>query len=332
MENEQIELIRLESAGYPARLRQIPDPPKKLYVLGKLPDEQSPSVALVGARDCSEYGRYLAQTLGRRLGEAGVQVISGMARGIDGIGQLAALDAGGSSYGVLGCGADICYPRQNRELYERLCREGGVLSELAPGTPPLARNFPPRNRIVSGLADAVIVVEARAKSGTLITVDMALEQGREVYVTPGRVTDALSVGCNRLMKTGAGILLDIDEFLEELWEIFGRGRYDRREEARAGKIAEGERRQKKGEKGRGEGERKKQKAAAMLPTLTPEEIAVYQALDFYPLSLEEIAGRLSEKCRGRILSTCLMQLCAEGLASQVSPGYFCLAADGAERW
>ena len=143
-----------------------------------------------------------------------------MARGIDGIGQQAALQAGGSSFAVLGCGADICYPRQNQDLYDRLCKQGGVISEYEWGTPPRAGYFPPRNRIVSGLADAVIVVEARKKSGTLITVDMALEQGKEVYAVPGRLVDDLSSGCNYLIKNGAGILLDMEEFMEELWKQY----------------------------------------------------------------------------------------------------------------
>lgn len=212
--------ILLTDREYPHRLLEIPQAPKQLYVRGRLPEEGVPSVAIIGARDCSYYGQEVAKRLGKLFGENGIQVISGMARGIDGIGQQAALQAGGSSFAVLGCGADICYPRQNQDLYDRLCKQGGVISEYEWGTPPRAGNFPPRNRIVSGLADAVIVVEARKKSGTLITVDMALEQGKEVYAVPGRMVDDLSSGCNYLIKNGAGILLDMEEFMEELWKQY----------------------------------------------------------------------------------------------------------------
>lgn len=216
---ERIRSLKRRDREYPGRLREIPGAPAELYLLGRLPEEDRPAVAIIGARDCSEYGRYVASGLGAALARNGIQVISGMARGIDGIGQEAALDAGGSSFAVLGSGVDVCYPAGNRRLYEKLKSRGGILSEYPPGTPPLSHHFPPRNRIVSGLADVVVVVEAREKSGTLITVDMALEQGREVYVVPGRVTDPLSVGCNRLLKLGAGLLLDLGEFLEEVWQI-----------------------------------------------------------------------------------------------------------------
>ena len=196
LEEKKIRVINKEEKEYPRRLKEIPKPPEKLYILGSLPVERIPSVAVIGARDCSEYGRYVAARLGSVLGRKGIQVISGMARGIDGIAQEAAVDAGGYSYAVLGSGVDVCYPASNKSLYEKLKVTGGILSEYPPGTSAIARNFPARNRIVSGLADAIIVVEAREKSGTLITVDMALEQGREVYAVPGRITDSLSVGCN----------------------------------------------------------------------------------------------------------------------------------------
>lgn len=312
---QEIRRIAREEPEYPNRLKLIPDPPEYLYVRGKLPEESIPSVAIIGARDCSEYGKKVAAWLGRRMGEAGIQVISGMARGIDGISQEAALDAGGSSFGVLGCGVDICYPRQNRNLYEKLCAHGGVLSEYVPGTPPKPQNFPPRNRIVSGLADAVVVVEARARSGTLITVDMALEQGREVYVVPGRVTDNLSAGCNRLMKTGAGILLDTEEFLEELEELHRRtGGMEATEKLKKQvKLLQKERTSGGMENGTSES----------LKELSPECAAIFKVLDFYPQSLEQIKEQLPKKYREKQINTHLMRLCMEKLAIQVSPGFFC---------
>ena len=219
MKEQGIRLVTMGDEGYPRRLKDIPDAPYGLFVRGRLQTDDAPAVAVIGARECSEYGRYVAKCLGATLGRRGITVVSGMARGIDGISQEAALEAGGNSIGVLGSGVDICYPAQNRPIYERLIRTGAVISTYPLGTPALPRNFPPRNRIVSGLADAVVVVEARAKSGTLITVDMALEQGREVYIVPGRVTDRLSDGCNRLVKQGAGIVLSPESFLEEIWQL-----------------------------------------------------------------------------------------------------------------
>ena len=202
--------------AYPMRLWHIPDRPFGIFVKGKLPDEQKKSVAIIGARDCSEYGKYVAGHFAEKLATSGVQIISGMARGIDGIAQESAIRAGGCSFGVLGCGVDVCYPPSNQKLYRELIENGGIISSYLPGTEPSPNRFPPRNRIISGLADAVLVVEARQKSGTLITVDMALEQGRDVYVVPGRITDRLSDGCNKLIGQGAGVALSPDIFLDEL--------------------------------------------------------------------------------------------------------------------
>lgn len=290
---------------YPERLREIPDAPYGLFYRGRLPDEERLSVAVIGARDCSEYGRYVAAELGRELGRRGISVISGMARGIDGISQAEALAAGGVSYGVLGCGVDICYPKQNRPLYEKLLQDGGILSAYSPGVPPIAQNFPPRNRIVSGLADALVVIEARQKSGTLITVDMALEQGKEVYVVPGRVTDRLSDGCNKLLKQGANVFLSPAEFLRELEELFAGRMVVKR-------SAGGWRR--KGRKAR--------LSADGAPELSLELRSVYAALDLYPQSVEQILKKIPGGCDSRKLALWLMQLCMLKKAVQVSPGHF----------
>lgn len=208
--------IEKSDALYPEKLRQIRNAPKRLYVRGMLPQKEEPCVAIIGARRCSDYGKKMAQIFAAELAGAGIQIISGMALGVDGIAQTAALAAGGRSYAVLGCGTDVCYPNENRELYKRLLLTGGILSEYAQGTPPLAVHFPARNRIISALADLIIVVEAKEKSGTLITVDFALEQGKEVYALPGRTTDELSRGCNRLLSQGAGIALTPQDILTAL--------------------------------------------------------------------------------------------------------------------
>lgn len=208
-----------QAADFPRKLAEIPDPPFGIFYRGRLPDERTPAVAVIGARKCSEYGRTMAERFAKGFAERGVDVISGMAAGIDGIGQAAALKAGGSSYAVLGCGVDIVYPRSNESLYRQLLESGGVLSEYPPGMEPRPALFPPRNRIISALADVVLVVEAREKSGTLITVDMALEQGREVYAIPGRCTDSLSMGCNRLIRQGAALALAPEDIIEDMfWE------------------------------------------------------------------------------------------------------------------
>lgn len=201
--DRQIQFTFCEEESFPQKMLGMPDMPFGLYYKGKLPDDKKPSVAIIGARKNSEYGRVMADYFAKELASAGVEIISGMAMGIDGISQKAALKAGGYSCAVLGCGVDIIYPPSNKNLYEQLLWQGGIISEYPPGTEPLPLLFPQRNRIISALSDVVLVVEAREKSGTLITVDMALEQGREVYVIPGRSIDALSMGCNKLLRQGA---------------------------------------------------------------------------------------------------------------------------------
>ncbi len=214
-----IRLIPWHAREYPQRLLKITDYPYALYVKGSLPEEGRRAAAVVGARRCTPYGEKYAVEFARALAACGVEIISGMARGIDGMGHRGALMGKGRTYAVLGCGADICYPREHIGLYVDILEQGGgILSEQPPGTPPLAQNFPARNRMISGLSDAVLVMEAGQKSGSLITVDMALEQGKDVYALPGPVNSELSNGCNRLIRQGAGILLSPDQLLEE-WEL-----------------------------------------------------------------------------------------------------------------
>ena len=201
---------------YPAKLLSIPARPFGIFVKGKLPDVRQRSLAIVGARDCSEYGQYVARHFAEKMAQNGVAVISGLARGIDGIAQRAAMEAGGESFGVLGCGADICYPKSNEKLYRMCMERGGILSTYLPGTPPTPNLFPPRNRIISGLSDGILIIEAREKSGTIITADLALEQGKDVFVIPGRVTDRLSDGCNSLIRQGASLIQSPEQLLEEL--------------------------------------------------------------------------------------------------------------------
>ena len=216
LQEQGIRMIPYFSEEYPKKLTNISQPPYALYVKGSLPRENQVSVAIVGARRCTHYGEQIALEYGEALASEGIQIISGMARGIDGAGQRGALNAGGATYGVLGFGVDICYPRENIGLYMDIQQKGGIISEQIPGQPPLPAYFPERNRIISGLADVVLVIEAKEKSGSLITADMALEQGKDVYALPGPVTSSMSQGCHRLIRQGAGILISPEDLLIEL--------------------------------------------------------------------------------------------------------------------
>ena len=212
---EPLNWVGANEAQYPPHLKYLPAMPRRLYYRGRLPGSE-PAVAIVGSRRCTAYGREQAAYFAEVLAGHGVSIISGMAAGIDAAAQGAALDAGGLSFGVLGCGADVCYPPGEKELYLRLMEKGGLISEFEPGSEPVAWHFPVRNRVISGLADAVLVIEARPRSGSLITANFALEQGRTVYALPGRVTDAYSEGCNELIAQGASVALSPDVILEEL--------------------------------------------------------------------------------------------------------------------
>ncbi len=208
--------VKKNDAEYPAVLTRYERMPAGLYVRGDLPDSGKKSAAIVGARACSEYGRAEARRFARVLASAGVQVISGMALGIDSEAHEGALEAGGRTFAVLGSGADVCYPHSKERLYKRIIENGGILSELEPGTPALAYHFPIRNRIISALSDVVIIVEARKRSGSLITADYALEQNKTIYALPGRVRDSLSEGTNDLICQGAVPALSPEQILRDL--------------------------------------------------------------------------------------------------------------------
>jgi DNA processing protein len=202
-------LLTLQDAGYPARLRNIYDPPCLLYIRGHLPvvDEEV-TVAMVGTRDCTPYGVACAEKLGGQMAASGAVVVTGLARGIDSAAAYGALRNGGRVIGVLGCGLDVVYPPENRYLYEDVAAIGTLISEYPPGTEPHKTNFPVRNRIISGLSLATLVVEAPETSGALITAETALEQGRDVYAVPGPIDAPTSRGCNRLLRDGAGLVSD----------------------------------------------------------------------------------------------------------------------------
>ncbi len=214
---QDIRTVYYFDKDYPRRLRDIPDPPFGLYVKGELPDDDLPAIAMVGARDASPYGLEAAEHFAKELADCGVQIISGMARGIDAQSHLAALKSQiGTTYAVLGSGIDVVYPKSNRYLYDRMAERGGVISEFLPGTQPLSLNFPLRNRIISGLSDGVFIIEARKKSGTMITADQAGEQGRDVFCLPGRYYDGLSFGCMDLIGHGAKLVYTAKQIFDEI--------------------------------------------------------------------------------------------------------------------
>jgi DNA processing protein len=201
--------------GFPPVLRDIPDPPALLFAAGRRELGQGPAVAIVGSRTHTRYGADVCRHLAGGAARAGLAVVSGMARGIDALAHTAALDVGGGTVGILGNGLGVIYPSANRVLYERVQANGLFLTEFPPGERPNAGSFQRRNRLISGLARVTLVVEAREKSGALITVDCALSQGREVLAVPGPITSPTSVGCNRLIQSGAKPVLGLRDVLEE---------------------------------------------------------------------------------------------------------------------
>ena len=201
---KNIRILTYRDAAYPQRLKNISDPPLVFYYKGQLPDfDGNPLIGVVGTRSASAYGLTAAKRLGYQIASCGGSVVSGMAYGVDGMAMRGALTAGGCVVGILGCGADMIYPLSNRALFDDTESYGCILSEFPPGTPPMARNFPKRNRIISGLSCGVLVVEAPEKSGALITARLAADQGRDVFVVPGNIDVPTFVGSNRLLRDGA---------------------------------------------------------------------------------------------------------------------------------
>ena len=211
-----LRLLTIQDAEYPGRLKNIYDPPCLLYVKGRLPAfDEEVAVAVVGTRDATPYGISSAEKLGYGLTKGGAVVVSGLAKGIDAAATRGALRAGGVTVGVVGNGLDVHYPYESRYLYEDVAAAGVLLSEYAPGTEPAKNHFPARNRILSGLSLATLVVEAPERSGALITADTAVEQGRDVFAVPGPIDAPNSVGCNRLIREGAVLTADAWDLLQE---------------------------------------------------------------------------------------------------------------------
>lgn len=294
---ENIHTIEAGAPEFPARLESVTPRVKQLYYIGSLPDD-TPSCAIVGSRRCTPYGRAQAISLAKFLASRGVTVISGMAAGIDGYAHEGALAGGGKTFAVLGCGPDICYPKMHTGLYEAIRKTGGILSEYPPGTPPFAQQFPARNRIISGLVDVVVVVEAKKKSGSLITADFALEMGKTVLAYPGRIGDPVSEGTNALIAQGAGIVSSPESVL---WEI---------EYACGGSLRmPSDRKEEEGKRNGFPAERIGKDAAKVYRCLGPDT-----------KSAEELSFETGYDLP--TLANALTALILEGLAEEVTPGLY----------
>lgn len=219
IKKENIEIVTTYDENYPKRLKYIDYNPRVLYVKGKILEEDDFAIALVGSRKSTNYGKWACEKFTKELTDLGITIISGLANGIDTVAHRSALENGGRTIGVLGNGVDVIYPKRNLSLYKEIEKSGAVLSEFPLGTPPFPYNFPQRNRIISGLSMGIIVIEAQEKSGSLITATHALEQGKDVFALPGNINSMFSKGTNKLIKDGARPLLEIDDIIEEVYEL-----------------------------------------------------------------------------------------------------------------
>ncbi len=239
IERQGARMVCFTDPEYPPALRQIHDPPPVLFMKGKALPAKTTFIAVVGSRNPTRYGISAAEKIAQGLAKRGVGVASGMARGIDSAAHWGSLEGQGFTLAVLGTGIDIIYPGANRKLHGKIMEGGAVMTEFPPGTPPEPRNFPIRNRVISGLSKAVVVVEATMKSGSLITASLALEQGREVFALPGSVDSFKSTGCHFLIKQGARLAENADDILEELGLHDVRDQKSTHGEERAGPILDG---------------------------------------------------------------------------------------------
>lgn len=287
---DKIRFIYYGSEDYPEPLLVLPDKPFSLYVKGELPDPDIPSAGIVGARNCSGYGKEMTLRFSQTLAARGVQIISGLAMGVDSFASKGALESGGKTFAILGSGLDVIYPQQNIELYYQIIMGGGgVISEYPMGTAPVGWHFPHRNRLISAFSDKLLVMEAKIRSGTLSTASHALEQGKDVYALPGRITDPMSEGCNRMISDGAGILLDPDEFLNSWYACLPSTDVTvKREET--------------------------------ILFASMEAKLVYQALDYAPKTVQKIAQECSME--EKEVEKLLTEMELMGLAMQISNDYY----------
>lgn len=277
-------VITLKDEEYPKRLKDIYDPPALLYVRGELKKEDEFAISIVGSRKTTPYGRWFTEKVSQELARHGVTIVSGMARGIDSLAHWGAISGGGRTIAVLGCGVDVIYPSENRNLFAKMIDRGAILSEFPMGSPPEGGHFPRRNRIISGLSLGVVVVQASEKSGSLITAGYALEQGREVFAVPGNVGTESSRGTHRLIKEGAKLVESSEDILEEILPQWRGGRETT------------------------------PKVEIPRPDLTEEEKVLYELLSETPLHID-VMIRESRMDPGKV-SSLLLNLELKGMVSQ----------------
>ncbi len=296
LEKQGIRVISIEEKEYPAMLRNIDNPPYLLYARGDISLLQADSIAIVGTRTASPYGRKVAYEFGIELAKEGIVTVSGMARGIDTQAHKGALQADGGTIAVLGSGLNVVYPRENHSLYQEICHKGLVISEFTPYTQPKPGNFPSRNRIISGLSYGVLVVEAQERSGALITADFALEQGRDVFAIPGPITSKNSAGANNLIKQGAKLVSSIAEILEEYYDIT---------ETNSSDLVQKE-----------------------LPLLDESEQILLKLLDFEPIHFDEMINNTAFTVGD--LSILLLNLEFKGIVKSMPGNYYVKVSDFSE--
>ena len=295
-----IRFITVNETDFPKRLLPLYDAPHWLYYIGELPKEEV-LIAIIGARMCTPYGSETARYLAGQLAGEGVGIVSGLAYGVDKAAHDGTLSVGGKTYAVLGCGVDVCYPKSNFETYERIISSGGgILSEYPPGTKPLSCLFPQRNRIIAGLSDGILVTEAKRRSGSLITVTLGLEYGKNIYAVPGRVTDVVSEGCNYLIREGAKSVFTANDILEDFEEVLQK-------------------------KKRGKSCKKCTNYEIFKNTLATEEKMVYASLRLKSKHIEEIQEetKLSPDVLAGVLST----LCEGGYIKRYGQAHYAVSGD-----
>jgi len=296
VERAGVQALTWDSSDYPGLLRQIADAPPVLFVRGTLTPADEWSVALVGTRKATVYGREVTHRLATDLVQNRVTLVSGLARGIDSIAHKAALDAGGRTLAVLGSGVDFIYPTEHRKLAEAIVENGALISDYPLGTRPEAANFPARNRIISGLSLGVVVVEADVKSGALITADFALDHGREVFAVPGSILSPASAGCNRLLRDGASVVTEVGDILETL---------------HLDQVSE------------------KQLAREVLPS-NPTEAAILEHLTAEPHHLDELSREIELPVE--TISSTLVMMELKGMTRQVAPLQYVVAREPDEEY
>lgn len=287
LHEKNIKFVSINGDRYPALLKEIADPPVGFYMMGEMPDDSLDKVSIVGSRMCSSYGVSQAHRFSKELAEEGIVVVSGLAVGIDAKAHQAAVNAGGKTIAVIGCGLDMDYPSANRELKKEIIKNGCIISEYPLGTKPFPVNFPIRNRIISGLCKATIVIEAAMKSGTLITAGLALDQGRELLAMPGNITSRLSQGCNKLIKECAYPMTEVQDVLNLIGFEYTKTEHIKQENCKNKNIE-----------------------------LAPNEKLIYDCINFEPVTTDELVEKTQLKVQD--LQHILTMLEIKGLIQRIS--------------